>query len=170
MRGTISSLSLLLLLSMPLETAYSQMAFGEGKDSLRGLQGVGVVASARTGPGGKVSASEELRTEVEQRLRKWGIRVLNRDEVLQSPGLPILDVGMVVYPLDQGIQGFLYQISIECLQTVVLKRDPSVEVYARTWYSKRPFGITTDPEAVQKEVVELVDGFAEDYLAVVHGK
>lgn len=170
MRYTTIVWASLSLFFVSLKLLYPQAVAAEGRQSLMGLRGIGVVVSATAVATQGVPAGQEVQTDVEHQLRKRGIKVLTREEVMREPGTPLLEVGITIHPLSQGKQGFLYQISVECVQTVLLKRDPRIETYARTWYAKRPFGITTDPNAVRQELVEIVDSFAKDYLAAAGRK
>jgi hypothetical protein len=138
--------------------------------SLRGLKGVGVVVEELTPDakrGGLVE--EQLRMDVEWRLRKAGITVLSGANLRRAPGVPYLSISV------GALQGkgrlrplFVYSAKVELRQDVTLVRDDSLDVPAATWVMSgvSMIGSSRFQKGVHGRVVSYVEGFIRDYLAM----
>lgn len=106
---------------------------GYGPLSLTGLSGVYVEVSGpplEIKPDGLLTAA--LRRDVEQQLRKTGIRVLSREELPGTPGTPHLALKVTIHE-DQ--ENFVYAFGIEMalVQDVVLSRNTKLVSRGATW-------------------------------------
>ena len=133
------------------------------KGTLRGLKGVAVVIEL---PGseserGGLKASR-LQTDVELRLRNAGIPVLTKEERTSTPGSPYLYVNVHVRGTRLGV--YMFTITVQLRQEVVLKRNPSAEASVATWEG-RSMGHTYDLQDIRIRVGNRVDEFINDYLS-----
>src|SRR5262249_54568980 len=103
-----------------------------------------------------------FQTDVELKLRQAGIKVLNNDERLRTPGMPYLYVN--INPLHQrpGEMGS-YSIRIEVTQNATLERNGEF-VVVPTW-SDSAAG-TGDVSNTRSSVKDLVDEFLNAWLSV----
>jgi hypothetical protein len=155
-------------------------ALGQGvypldKESLRGLPGVYVnVGSLAREIEAEGLTKEQLRIEIEKRLRKAGIRVFTLDEVSTLISRPILNVEVASHQspeLTKKLSTSLYAVSIEVdlHQAVRLDRLPKHLLMVTTW-SDRAIGFATakDLRTLRDQVGAYVDRFINDYLSVNH--
>ena len=109
--------------------------------SLDGLTGVHVVVE-------DVGAEAErqgltrvgIQAEVEQRLRKGGLRVLTAAEALASVGRPTLDIRVTLFKPREAPQLYVYSIDLTLRQQIRLVRERSIESFAITWSENRDVG------------------------------
>lgn len=134
-------------------------------ETLRGLKGIHVKIEKLRDDAKKAGLTQSiLKTDVELKLRKAGIRVLTKDEIYLTPGVPHLYVNVrAIKP--KTIRGFVYSARVEFAQRVILPRNRSIETEALTWTDSF-IGITPDLRDVREVVGDLVDQFMNDYLAV----
>lgn len=136
------------------------------RQSLVGLSGVHVKVSGVI----PESAPEELNEvmlqgDVEMRLRKVGIRVLNREEVLQAPGTPQLTLKVTTHPDQEGLF-YAFGIELVLVQDVVLLRDAKIVGRGTTWGTGTVGLVGTQSlRNIRFHVWEKVDQFANDYRA-----
>lgn len=136
------------------------------RQSLVGLSGVSVKVSGVI----PESAPEELneamlRGDVEMRLRKAGIRVLNPEEVLRVPGTPHLTLKVTTHA-DQEHLFYAFGVELVLVQDVVLLRDAKIVGRGTTW-STGIVGLVgiQSLRDIRFHVWEKVDQFANDYGA-----
>lgn len=139
------------------------------RESLRGLEGVYVVVEEL-----KPEVEQDglrrsdLLTDVREKLRAAGIRVLTKEEWPKTFGAPYLYVNVQTVSV-RGPSGAIYSIVIEVAleQTVTLARDPSFATSATTWQTQM-LGIIGREKLpdLRKVVGQLVEKFTGDYLAV----
>jgi len=163
-------LILVLLLGLSWLCTSSALAAEAPWASLRGLKGVGVVVEELT-PDAKRGGllEEQLRMDVEWRLRKAGIIVLSGANLRRAPGVPYLSVSV------GALQGkgrlaplFVYSAKVELKQGVTLVREDSLNVSAATWVLSgvSMIGSSRFRKGVHGRVASYVDRFISDYLAV----
>ena len=140
------------------------------REGLQGLEGVYVVRG---------STSEKMRnlglthglidTATELRLRAVHIRVLTHEEMIEemieTPGQPMLCVTTTFTTIQDGYCCSV-EISVIAGATMIHNRD--CDIYVKIWSEGR---LVTGPtegakNAVKDAVLEIVDEFANDYLAV----
>lgn len=161
-----------LLIGLFLVSAQAQVTMEDiERQSLRGLPGAAVIVElleAEIETAGITAI--QIKTDVELRLRKGGIRVLTNDEVKTTLGLPLLvvTVGLSkVSELERHVGTFYTQyLLVELKQFVSLKRDPSITVIGTTW-SKSLFGVVgrSKLRGIRDNVADYTDQFINDFLA-----
>lgn len=157
------SISIVLLLSFLI--FYSNAYPVNEADSLRGLRGVYVFIwdlppeIERNG----LLTKDQIRTDVELKLRTAGIRVLP-----PNPENPLFFVYVNVHYADTVNKrvGFAFIIHCELRQNVYLERDSTIKNWAITW-GKSASGIGSENfERIRNEIKDQVDMFINDYLSV----
>lgn len=81
-----------------------------------------------------------LQAEADQRLRRAGLRVLTPSEALASIGRPTLHVRVIVLPIPESRDVYVYSVDVMLRQHVRLVRDRTIESYALTWSDQRVVG------------------------------
>ena len=113
-----------------------------------------------------------LQTLLELRLRAAGILVLTKDQMLEAPGYPELDLSIIILPdktVGGTLRGYAYAIRLELLQWISLRRTPIDHASGSTWDTSIFLGKSTidgSPSHIRDVVTELVDRFANDYLTM----
>ena len=143
------------------------------RETLRGLPGVYVVIEDLGTDIKKDGLTEEqLRTDVEVRLRRAGIRVLTLDEVKESlikPALLIRVTALKSDSLSKLLEGSIYSfsISIELKQVATLGRMPSKFFLVTTWNDGViGFATVKNVRIIRDDLGDYVDKFANDFLTV----
>ena len=136
----------------------------QGVSSLSGLKGVGVViedidpAIEREG-----FTALQIQKDVEEKLRKAGIKMLSEAELTKNPGMPYLYVNIFTFK-DEDI--YAYHITLELKQMVSLVRKPSVKQSVATW--KISGGGTVGAlklSTIRTAVGEYINAFIKAYFA-----
>ena len=145
--------------------------------SLRNLKGVQVVVERLSSETEKVISADQIQQFVEHRLRRSSVRVLSKDEMRTTPGMPELRVHLEVFSRllsSAGTPiGYLYSFTIDLEQGALLERDPSFFTFASTWQAR---GTAVGGAAIAashhdlsslilQHISEEVDRFINDYLA-----
>ncbi len=138
-----------------------------GKDSLKGLKSVHVIIENLKSDIEKdgLNAST-IQTDVEQKLRMAGIKVLTEEEWIKEPGSPYLYVGVSSYKRDTGLYAF--HIEVELSQEVILYRKPDVLCPAITWACVGLTGTVGAKKVngLRDRIKDRVDLFINDYFDV----
>jgi len=166
----VRQLILILLLGLSSICTSSVLAAEVPWASLRGLKGVGVVVEELTPDAKRAGLVEEqLRLDVEWRLRKAGITVLSGANLRGVSGAPYLSISVA------ALQGkgrlaplFVYATKVELKQGAILVRDDSLNVSAATWTLSgvSMSGLRRFRQGAHTRVASYVDRFIRDYLAV----
>lgn len=136
-------------------------------ETLRGLEGVMVIVEELSPDIVADGVTEAMiKSAAEKRLKAAGIEVLTEEKMLDTPGFPFLYINLNSIKLPGG-GGYIYSIKTELYQVVALIRDTENICFASTWESSM-VGILSESQVktVVDTVLELVDEFAEDYVAV----
>ncbi|HZT32542.1 MAG TPA: hypothetical protein VFA33_21820 [Bryobacteraceae bacterium] len=156
-----TSVFLVLLLASPLLADDNEAA----RWSLRGIEAVDVVipdldeAAQNAG-----ITSEQLRTDVELKLRMAGIKV--QSDLRIRSGMPRLCVGLVM--LDDRAGGYSAMITVELEQQVQLVRMPEKGVILATTWSVLTVATVGSSNAVRyirEGIRDKVDRFVNAYLS-----
>lgn len=142
----------------------------ERVESLKGLTGVAVFISLEPGaePERAGLRMDQLRTDMELRLRTSGVRVPNEAEWQQTPRRPrvFAKVFLLKHPIINR-----YSISVDLLfyQDVAIEGAPGRKCHACTWWGKQyvaATGAKEAPEEVRRVLREQLDAFINAYLSV----
>lgn len=132
--------------------------------TLAGLGGVHVIVEDLHDDLKRGGLSETiLRTDVELRLRSVGIRVMTETEHLAVRYAAFVHVAVAGLQA-QPLAGYVATVNVSLMQHVRLERDQSIRILAATWSATE---LVTGPstEIIRRSVRDLVDGFANAYLA-----
>jgi len=104
--------------------------------TLAGLQGVHVIVEEMQDNVRKYAkrfglTQAQVQKDVEERLRRGGIRTVTGDEWLAVPGRPILYVNINTHETEK--YWYAYDVKVELRQVVTLVSDPQVKTMAVTW-------------------------------------
>jgi hypothetical protein len=142
-----------------------------GKESLKGLTGVWVLIERFRDPNireeGGLTTSQ-LQTDVELKLRKAAISVLTKEERLATKDAPCLYVRVNPVTIPE-IPFYAYSIEVELKQTVLLIRNPSIEVVGCSTWARGMAGYAGKAlfvKTIREVVGDMVDQFINDFLAL----
>jgi hypothetical protein len=134
----------------------------ESRKSLKGISGFYVSVKQLDQAIEKEGlTTSQIRSDVELRLGKAGIKVFTKEQASQTPGIPLLGVDLAIGS-KQGL--YPYALDIGARQIVRLERDPTITVYANTW-SVGSAGIA-GLSSVRDIVKDLLDEFINAWLSV----
>lgn len=144
------------------------------RETLRGLSGVYVlVEQIRVDMESDGLTHDRIQTDVELRLRKAGIPVLSKEQMLKAPGMPNLYIN--IQSIRSAIyRGYSYSLEVSLDQDVSLTRtvistNPTYHptITASTW-SRTLVGTAPVDElsTIRRSIADYVDQFINDYLAV----
>ena len=140
------------------------------RETLRGLQGVYVIVEEIQPNIQKYAVKagltkEQLQKDIELRLKEVGIKVLSRDECINTPGKPVLYVSVNTHEAER--YWYAYDIKIELQQVVKMEANPKVNTLAATW-SMNMTGITNigSLNIIKGDVEVLLGKFQQAYWAV----
>lgn len=141
---------------------------GEPNDraSLRKLEGVHLLIENLDSTTKEFIGEAQLQTEVELRLRRNRIRVLSKDEMFKTPGMPYLYLDIRVMKMFDN-PAYATHVTLTLYQDIGLTRDLSFTMTARTWDRERMalVGRSVAKTQLMRIVEELVDTFCNDFLA-----
>lgn len=140
--------------------------------TLQGLRGV-YVKIVMTAHAQTVLTDEQVRADVEGRLRQEGVSVLSRQQWEAEPGRPHLLVGVSI--MRNKLQGnpsktylgpnnVAYSLSLDLTQDCILSRDNTVTAPAVTWNDSN-FGTANSPDFVRQILRNSTSTFARAYFA-----
>ncbi|MEN6372665.1 MAG: hypothetical protein ABFD64_11710 [Armatimonadota bacterium] len=137
------------------------------RGSLRGLDGVMVlVEDLRPDIITDGVTVNMIQNTAEERLKKANIKVLSEAELRKTPGFPYLyiNINSIKPP---GGSGYIYSISLDLYQAVVLDRDSDNKCLASTWETSLiGMAPTSQIKGLTSRITALVDEFVSDYKAV----
>jgi hypothetical protein len=146
------------------------------KESLRGLSGVNVFLNVtEDSPSLEKDGltNTQIRTDVEIRLRKAGVRVLTIEEVRQLPRRPVLSVTLLASKSEAltkllGENVYAFTIQIDFKQTATLYHSTNNQIFLVTTWSDSAVGMTTkrNVRTIREGIGDYVDKFINDYLTV----
>jgi hypothetical protein len=112
-------------------------------------------------------SKEEIQKQVEAQLRASGVRVLTREEWLQTPGKPVFYVNINTHE-HQKYQ-FAYDVRTEVQQLAFLETNPSIRALVTTWSVNMTGSVNIGATGVIYDSVRTLTGiFAKAYLASKH--
>jgi hypothetical protein len=165
MRAKIAVVALVLVLLVP----GISHALTDKQKALIGLKGLKVVVEAPPEAERLRLTKNQIKTDVELRLRKAGIRVLTEEQWLKTPGAPYLYVKVTAVirpniPIYAYNIIYPYNIIVALCEQVMLFRGISVE--GTIWISTITRLVEKNKiRLIRESVGDLVDKFINDYMA-----
>jgi hypothetical protein len=102
--------------------------------TLVGLTGVHVVVYDIGGEGERAGLGpSSLQAELEQRLRKAGLRALSAREALKSSSRPTLELRLKLVRSHEAPPLYIYSVDLALRQQIQLARDRKIDSFAITW-------------------------------------
>ena len=159
---------ILFLTSLPFLTEAA-----EDRIPFRGLKEVGVFVEDIDPEAIKDGLSkEQIKTDVESKLREAGIKVVPVEKSLPLPTSPYLYIIVNTVKFLSGLE-YVYGTSVQLKQVVALERGKTVKpsralLWATTWEKSDGVGITWVKdlvENVRQHINDKVDAFINDYSA-----
>jgi hypothetical protein len=110
-------------------------------------------------------STQQLKSQVESRLQKAGIRVLSWDEMMKTPERPMLYVSVNTHEYEKF--WYAYDIRVEVRQLVTLVSQPGKPISGATW-SVNMTGVMNIGQllALYDNLGTLLDRFIQAYMAV----
>lgn len=137
--------------------------------TLKGIKHIGIIIESVSERAHNKGVSESnLYAMVVNRLKEKGIRVESRENILETPGSPVLDLHIQDAYL-QNEDMFLLSIGLAFFQDVILDRDKSLGSFGVGTWSDGWFGIVSAKgvdKKINSVVNSLVDRFVNAYLSV----
>jgi len=136
-------------------------------ESLRGISSLYVlVENLRHADELRGLTVQDIRRDVELRLRMAGIKVLTEEEMLSTMS-PYLYVNVIVVPSRDRPGLVVFAISCELKQMVTVTRDSSITTMAATWDTGEAGLVGSDnTDRIRNHINDLVDEFINAYLSV----
>ena len=139
----------------------SRSVSAQDRRNLKGIDGVFVEVETLPSGASKLGLSEGMiQTDVEQKLRLAGLRVVTNQEGENLPGSPYLDVRLVATDPPEAAA-----MEISLNQNVTLERNsafaPEVETWAKILVIANPSG-----QSVRDKIQDLAADFSNDWLSV----
>jgi len=138
--------------------------------TMSGLQGISVMVEELQPNIQKYAqrfnlTKEQLQKEVEQRLMKAGIRVLNGDTWLKTPGRPALYVNVNTHEYEK--YWYAFDITVNLNQIVTPEANPKLKTLASTWdISMTGVANIGTLNVIRSSVEALIDRFIRAYQTV----
>ncbi|HEY7675807.1 MAG TPA: hypothetical protein VIG69_01955 [Candidatus Methylomirabilis sp.] len=109
-----------------------------------------------------------LQTEVEQRVRRAGLRVLTATDAMASVGRPTVTVRVTLLRPRETPQLYVFGVDLTLRQQIRLVRDRGIESFAITWSETRDVGAVPAARlaAVRDAVRAKVDRFLNAWQTV----
>jgi hypothetical protein len=110
-------------------------------------------------------STQQLKSQVENRLRAAGVRVLSWDEMMKTPERPMLYVSVNTHEYEKF--WYAYDIRVEVRQLVTLVSQPGKPISGATW-SVNMTGVMNigQLQALYDNLGLLLDRFIQAYMAV----
>ena len=164
-----SFLALILIMSglLVLTSPLSALDSKSNRATLQGLKGIGVLVEymAPEAEWGGLTKNQ-LQADVERRLGTAGIKVLTREESLETPGEPHLYINVNINVAKTESEIFPYSIDVMLIQRVSLLRDPKQTTFGVTWSTGGVGSVNKElVSQLRDSVGDLVEVFIKTYLA-----
>lgn len=134
--------------------------------TLVGLTGVHVVVSDVDGEGeGAGLGPRQLQAEVEQQLRKAGLRALDASQALKSASRPTLELRLKLGRAREAPSLYLYSVELTLRQHIQLARNRTIESFAVTWSDHPEVGLVEGSrlslvrDAIRAKVAQFVSAW-----------
>ena len=152
------TVTLMMIVFLPCVKGQSTL---DEKQSLKGIASLFVLIEDISDEVQRDGLSQtQLQTDIELRLRKAGIRVVNKD---QGIGGPFLYLNITAVKQEVGLYAVGIQLTFN--QEVVLVRDKTVRLVATTWRLGGVNIVGSQKVSQTRNIVgDVVDAFINDYL------
>jgi hypothetical protein len=139
-------------------------ALTDQQKALVGLKGVYVYVEEMDPQAERLGLTkDQIKTDVELRLRKAGVRVLTEKEGLEPPGIPHLYVRLSITFRQSGSRvNFLAKVALKEWVTLARGFETFGAIWEKICYGSKE---TRDIREIRKDVDDLIDYFINDYLA-----
>ena len=109
-------------------------------------------------------SAEQIQSDVEERLKEIGIKVVSEEEAEKLPGSPSLYVNISARKRER-VAAFMFHVDVGVLQEVELVRDHKIQIMSITWTKGRIGECTSMSfvKSMREAVGYLMDQFCEDY-------
>lgn len=141
--------------------------------TLCGLKGVYVIVEALQPSLPKfvqspIADRDQLQKNVELRLKEAGIRILDRQEWLQTAGKPVLYINVNTHQFEKYL--YAYDIRVEIRQTAFMEANPDTKAFVATWSSNITGAANIGSlNVLWSNARTLVDLFIRSYLSANQG-
>lgn len=140
--------------------------------TLAGLTGVHVVVD-EVGPEGERGGLTRsgLQADLEERLRRAGLRIFTGKEALASVGRPTVKLRVALHRPPEAPRLYVYSIDLTLRQQIRLVRNRAIESFAITWSDNREVGaVDASHLARVRDAVRVkVDQFIQAWETVGQG-
>lgn len=135
--------------------------------SLAGIDALYVFVQGLTEGAKKAGlTTEQIQSEVEDKLKQMDVKVVSEEEGLKIAGSPVLYVNISVHKRTRTA-AFVYHVDVGVLQRVTLMREPTIRLMSITW-NKGQLGHCPSSalaKSLRETVGYLMDRFQKDYRA-----
>jgi len=146
-------------------TARASERLTEKQWSLTEIKSLYVFVQGVTDETKKVGLSaEQIQTEVEEKLKELGIKIVTEEEAEKPSDKPTLYVTINARKRER-VAAFMFHVDVGVLQEVELVRDPMIQIMSIMWKKGRIGECHSRKlvKAMQEVVGYLMDQFCEDY-------
>ncbi len=98
----------------------------------------------------------QIYRDIQQMVRQENIRTLSREELVDTPGAPVLHIRVKAKTVSD--RACVYSISFSLFQAVILRRDNKTVCLAATWYIPETLGWVPAPELKHRIKWQIKDG------------
>jgi hypothetical protein len=136
------------------------------RDTLKGLAGVYVHPYVNPNLETSGLTTDNIRTDVELRIRKAGIHVIRESEVRSTTGMPVLMVDLNGRETPEESNKYFFMVDIHLQQRVIIPRN-NLQVDASTWFlSGGGYSPRDNPDRYIRDTLgDIVDRFVNAFLA-----
>ena len=168
LRGGLNFSVIIVLLLVCVVPSAPALDSDVNRETLRGLKGVRVLVEDLASEVEKAGLTKnQLQADIEDRLRKAGIKTLTQDECFATPGEPYLYVNINLNSRKADTNVYSFSMDIGVIQNVTLDRDPKQKTYGVTWSTGGVGSIEKEfLPRLKDSVDDLLDLFIKSYLAV----
>ncbi len=140
----------------------------EQKDTLVGIQSICVAVDVQPPELANYGITKEaIKTIAEMQLQKNGIKL--RKNYYGEDDVPILVVIVNLIKIDMLYHtvGYAGAIDVGLTQSVYLSRKPDIMRMAPTWEAGKTIRVGKNKvQSIREDIIELIDEFSKDYLAM----
>lgn len=166
----ISLISILFIISFnPLYTLAQTAALPDRVQSLKGLEGLYILVELNEEIKEAGFTNIGVKSNIESILKAAGIKILDSNDLRNTPGSPYLQLSTFGYEMKTG--GYACAILLGLKQDVILERDKQIKGEASTWSALWEITFSGGNMAHLPETVRsMTSQFVKDYIAVNSSK